>query len=107
MNRSERRKYKKMGLPTPKEPVFNLKQKDIDEIRSDALKEAFVLMLAIPVKVMHDEFGWGMKSRLPKLGEAIIEEYERFDNGDMTIEEYQDLVFQYCGMKFQTKEQEV
>lgn len=49
----------------------------------------------------------GMKSRLPKLGEAIIEEYERFDNGDMTIEECQDLVFQYCGMKFQTKEQEV
>ena len=107
MNRAERRKYKKMGLPTQKETVFNLKQKDIDEIRSDALKEAFVLMLAIPVKVMHDEFGWGMKSRLPKLGEAIIEEYERFDNGDMTIEEYQDLVFQYCGMKFQTKEQEV
>ena len=107
MNRAERRKYKKMGLPAPKETVFNLKQKDIDEIRSDALKEAFVLMLAIPVKVMHDEFGWGMKSRLPKLGESIIEEYERFDNGDMTIEEYQDLVFQYCGMKFQTKEQEV
>lgn len=46
-----------MGLPTPKEPVFNLKQKDIDEIRSDALNEAFVLMLAIPIKIMHDEFG--------------------------------------------------
>ena len=66
MNRAERRKYKKMGLPTPKEHVFNLKQKNIDEIRSDALNEAFVLMLAIPVKVMHDEFGWGDEKSVAK-----------------------------------------
>ena len=106
MNRAERRKYKKQGLEVSKEPTYNLKQQDIDRIRSEALGQAFVLMLAIPVKVMHDEFGWGLKKRLPELGEAIIDEYERFENGEMTMEEYQDLVFEYCGMKFQYNKEE-
>lgn len=105
MNRAERRRRKKQGLPVTNEPVYNVKDSDIqkikDETTSDALAQAFVLMLAIPVKVMHDKFGWGLKKRLPELGEAIIDEWESFENGDMTIEEYQDLVFEYCGMKFQ------
>lgn len=50
---------------------------------------------------MHDKYGWGMRKRLPELSDALIDEYQAFVEGDMTLEEYRELVYEYCGVKFQ------
>lgn len=104
MNRAQRRAAKKNKQYISPEPVYNVKSSDISKIKSkataDAVDAAMVLLLSIPVKVMHDKFGWGMKKRLPELAEALIDEYQSFSDGDMTLEEYQDLVYEYCGVKF-------
>jgi len=51
MNRAERRKAKKAGLPVKKEPVVNIKAADVEKIKQDASKEAadkaFLLMLGV------------------------------------------------------------
>lgn len=105
MNRAERRRRAKLGLPTHKDPVYNMKQSDINKMKEDstetAIDTAMILLLAIPVKVMHDKYGWRMRKRLPEFAEAILDEYQNFADGDMSLEEYQQLVYDYCGIKFQ------
>ena len=63
MNRAERRKAAKAGLPVKKEPVVNIKAADVQKMKQDASKEAadkaFLLMLGLPVMVLHDKFGFG------------------------------------------------
>ena len=40
MNRAERRRAKKAGIPVKKEPVVNIKAADVQKIKQDASKEA-------------------------------------------------------------------
>ena len=51
MNRAERRRAKKAGIPVKKEPVVNIKAADVQKIKQDASKEAadkaFLLMLGL------------------------------------------------------------
>lgn len=109
MNRAERRKRAKLGLPVRKEPVYNMKLSDFEkqkkEATSKAVDTAMVLLLAIPIKVMHEKYGWGMKSRLPKLAEALTDEYQRFADGEMTLEEYSEYVYEHVGMKFKVNDE--
>lgn len=110
MNRAERRRRAKQGLPISKEPVYNMKQSDIKKIKDESTNTAvdtvMVMLLAIPIKVMHDKYGWRMRKRLPELAEAIIDEYQNFAYGEMSLEEYQELVYEWCGVKFQKNEEE-
>jgi uncharacterized membrane protein len=85
-----------------------MKQSDIARVKQEAadkaIETAMILLLALPIKVMHEQFGWGMKSRLPKLADALTEEYQRFADGEMTLEEYSQYVYDMVGIKFQKTE---
>lgn len=105
MNRAERRRQGKL---VAKDPVITMKKSDIDRIKREATEKAtdtaMVLLLSIPVKVMHEKYGWGMRKRLPELSEAIIDEYQSFSDGDMSLEDYQEMVYEYCGVKFKQED---
>lgn len=110
MNRAERRRRAKQGLPVVKEPVLNMKASDItrmkEEASSLAVDTAMVLLLALPVKVMHDKYGWRSKKRLPEFAEALTDEYQKFAEGEMSLEEYEQLVYDCCGIKFQRNKED-
>lgn len=107
MNRAERRRQAKLtGSSVTKDPIISMKKSDIDRIKQDATETAMVLLLSIPIKVMHEQFGWGMKKRLQILSDALIDEYQSFSDGDVTLEEYQNMVYEYCGVKFQKNEED-
>ena len=82
MNRQQRRMAQKKGLPVAHEPVFNMKQSDIKKIKQEASEKAvntaMILLLGIPVKVLKEQYGWGMKKRLPEFCEAMIDVYTDF-----------------------------
>lgn len=104
MNRKQRRTQKNGVLP-PKEPVYQMKQSDIERIRKEAREEAsadaMILLFAIPIKILHDEYGWGSQKRLPEFGEKLTDEYQAFSENEMTLEDYAQLVYEYTGLKFQ------
>ncbi len=108
MNRKLRRKTKESG----KEPVYTLKKSQIDQIisiakkeeRERAIEEAFLLMVAIPVKVMYDKYGWRLRKRLPEFAEAITDEYQSFSDGEITAEDYRQFVYEQCGLMFKRAE---
>lgn len=108
MNRAERRRRAKQGLPVKKEPVYNMKQSDVSRVKSQAAEKAvdtaMVLLLALPIKVMRERYGWGMKKRLPDFAEALTDEYQRFADGEMSLEEYAQYVYDTVGIKFQVQE---
>ena len=101
MNRAERRRQGKM----PKDPMVSMKKSDIARIKKEAAETAIILLLSIPVKVMQDKFGWG-KKRLEALSSFLIDEYQAFSDGEMTLLEYQDMVYEQCGIKFQRNEED-
>lgn len=120
MNRKERRKKKL----TEKDPVYLMKpgmissaaraeylkakreelEKAYQRGKEEAIDEAFLLMIAIPIKVLHDFYGWRSSKRLPEFSEQIIDEYQKFSDGEMTVHEYKQFVFEQCGIKFELAE---
>lgn len=85
MNRAERRRLEKQGANVRKEPVITMKSSEIEKIKSEAREEAvdtaMILLLGIPVKVLRERYGWGMKKRLPEFAEAVLEVYSDFSEG--------------------------
>ena len=105
MNRSQRRNQVKSGIPMRKKPVYRIKPKDYMAMKKKAVIEgvdnALVLLLSIPVKVLCENYGWTAENELPDFVEHMINEYESFSDGKITLEVYQALVYEQCGVKFE------
>ncbi|HCW22791.1 MAG: hypothetical protein LIV24_08200 [Eubacterium sp.] len=103
MNRAERRAA---GMKA-KQPVYQMTTDAIEKIRKDAYQKAYesatytamVLLFSMPVRVMHEQYGWGTK-RLTALAEALTDEYQRFSDGELSLEEYREFVLQETGFAF-------
>ena len=113
MNRQERRKNK----IKQKDPVFVLKRSELEQKlqesykkgyetgrkvnTSDAVDAVFAMLLGLPCKVLKEKYGWGLKKRLPEFAEAVLAEYEQFEESPESVEELQEFIFEQTGMKFQ------
>lgn len=115
MNRAERRRRAKQGLPVTNEPVINIKASDIQNIKkqatSNAADTAFFLMLVIPVMVMHDKYPQLMrrevdgKSRTERFADLCIDLYDSFDKGYVTLDDLADCLWEEAGIRLTKKEE--
>lgn len=115
MNRAERRRRAKQGLPVTNEPVINIKASDIQNIKKqatfNAADTAFFLMLAIPVMVMHDKYPQLMrrevdgKSRTERFADLCIDLYDSFDKGYVTLDDLADCLWEEAGIRLTKKEE--
>lgn len=113
MNRTERRKRQKQGLPAPKETVMNIKVSDIQNIKKQATDEAastaFLLMLAIPVMVIHDKYPQlmrrevGGKSRAERFADLCLDLYDSFEKGYVTLDDLAQCLWEEAGIKLERK----
>lgn len=89
------------------DPILHIKQSDLDKklqeiykkAQNDIISELFALLLGLPVKVLHDRWGWS-KDDLTEFGEAVLDEYESFDSSDLSLEDLQNLIYDLTGIKF-------
>lgn len=90
MNRAERRRAAKAGIPVKKEPVINIKASDVTQMKKDASKEAanmgFLLMLGLPVMALHDKWGFG-PVRCERFVDQVLDLYDSFEKGYITFED--------------------
>ena len=101
---------KKQGIDVPAPATFNLSEDNIrqmkkeafDEAKEDAVGIAISLLLSIPVKVVIEKYGWEMDD-VELFCEDLLDEYENFTEGEMTLEDYQKYVYEHCGVKFERK----
>ena len=106
MNRAERRK---LGVKN-KEAVINIKRADIEQIKKDARDEAleiaFKLMLAIPVKVLSENYGKitklnvDGKSREERFTDLCLKIWDDFNADKVSINDLQDILTDKCGIQF-------
>lgn len=107
MNRAERRK---LGLKN-KEAVINIKRSDIDKIKKDASKEsielAFKLMLAIPVMVLHKNYGKitklnvDGKSREERFADLCLQLWDDFNANKVSLNDLEECLWELAGIKLQ------
>jgi len=99
VNRAERRRQKK--ATTKADKVVNIKAADVTQIKENATIEAankaFILMLAIPMIVLRDDFGFGGK-RLTKFIDRALEQYKCFESGAVTIDELRQIIYEETGV---------
>ncbi len=99
---------KKQGLDLTgvKSPTYNLSWDNMVRLKNEAYDEAvgtaMTLLLSIPVKVVVERYNWEQED-VERFCEDILDEYEKFDAGDMTLEDLQHYVFEHCGVKFERK----
>ena len=87
MNRQQRRRLKKQGKEVKKEPVYNVKKQDLmqyaekaaNKLRQQAIDEAFIATMAIPIYVLRHKYGFG-KKRLTDFIEHILFQYSCLDS---------------------------
>lgn len=111
MNRSERRRNK----TEQKDPVLCIKKSELTQklqesyqkgyenaknvMTDEITAEVFTMLLGLPMVVLKDQYGWGMKKRLPEFADKVIEEYMKFDKVK-DLEELQNFIYETSGMKF-------
>ena len=101
--RAELRRQKKAERKKKKTYNMTNEQREQEKARNVALgtDQAIILLLAIPLKVMHDKYGWRARKRLPEFCDAISEEYQRFVDGQYKdIFDYAEFVEQVTGGRF-------
>ena len=105
MNRAERRK---LGVKN-KESVFTMKKSDIDKIKEDATHQsmeiAFKLMLAIPVKVLSENYGKitklnvDGKSREERFTDLCLKLWDDFNENKVSINDLEKSLNDLTGIE--------
>ena len=107
MNRAERRAR---GIKK-KEPTLSVRACDIEHMKKEAVKDAssfaFKLMLAIPVMVLHDNYGKlnrlsiEGKSREEIFADMCLDLYDSFDKGYVSMDDLMNCLKEETGMSFE------
>jgi hypothetical protein len=101
MNRAERRKQKNASQPK----TYVLTQDQIDQMKIDAVniatRRAFLMFMSIPVMVLHDKFGFGIR-RLSRFMDYVLIWYESVQNNETKIMELVKVAEEECGIKTTT-----
>lgn len=94
MNRAERRRNKS----TEKPKTYTLNEEQIRQVKHEAMADAFTILLAIPVLVLHDKFGFG-KVRLDRFNHYVLMWLAEIDKGNTTVAEIKDILKREAGIE--------
>lgn len=96
MNRKQRRKH---GI-TEKPAVYMYTQEQVDQLKKDAVDEAFKMLLSIPVMVLHDHFGFG-QIRLDRFMNYALHWVESVQSGETKLTDLMKLAEEESGVRVQ------
>lgn len=111
MNRKERRAA---GLLAQKKPTYNFTEeqlelmfqerlnKEVDDIKTKMVNQAFILMMTIPCEVLMDHF-WpkSYHSKMKKFAGLVADYYVRYQEGELDLEEMKKDLWEYGGVRFE------
>lgn len=98
MNRAERRRAGRTG----KTKTYVLTEDQIQQMKNEAVAEAVKMLLAIPMLVLHDKFGYG-QIRLDRFLHYSMGWVRGIQNGEVSITEVVRLCEKETGLKIKEK----
>lgn len=120
MNRAERRRATR-EQEKAKTATYNLTQAQLDamiqerigeklrQVKQEATEEtvntAMVLLLTLPLEVLMD-FYWkkSYARRIPEFTEHVLDYYEKWQNGELDIEDLKKDLWEYAGIRLEESE---
>lgn len=103
MNRQERRKLQKQqGTHIAPPRTYTLTDADIRRIKSEAVDDALRALLAIPVMVLHDKYGFG-ELRLSRFMGYVNTWIKAIHEDENTLSELVELAEKEAGFKIELK----
>lgn len=115
MNRKQRRETGVKAAPA-RDPVFQMRKSDLkkmaDQIEEDMRSkiteeltnriknEVMVQLIGLPVLILKEQYGWGSKKRLPEFTERLLGKYRELQDGNLAVENLNDLLWEECGIRF-------
>lgn len=117
MNRAERRRAAR-EQEKAKTATYNLTQAQLDamiqerigeklrqvkqEATEEAVNTAMVLLLTLPLEVLMD-FYWkkSYARRIPEFTEHVLDYYEKWQNGELDIEDLKKDLWEYAGIRLE------
>lgn len=92
MTRAERRRLEREVAKNVSDAVVKAK----NEATTDAFNVAFVAMLAMPLIVLRDKFGFG-KVRLERFVDELCDVQDSFNQGYVTLEDLHKTLYEETG----------
>lgn len=97
-------------MPEPKAkkktPTYNFTLEQINAMKrqavDEAVRELMELTIGLPAMALRDKKGWG-KKRLSWLAQAVLELYESYDQGYLTLQDIRDTLRDECGFEIRMK----
>lgn len=77
--------------------------RDVEKARDSAKKQAVTMTLLVPIKVLHDKFGYG-KKRLEKFADEYLITVNDWAEGRFTSDDLAEWVKDYIGLEIQESE---
>ena len=117
MNRAERRRAHKCEQKA-KTATYNLTKAQLDtmvqecvsdkldrvkqEAMNDAINQAMILLLTLPIKVLMDHY-WpkSYAKRIPEFTEYVLEDYKKWQNDELDMEKLKEDLWMYGGMRLE------
>jgi uncharacterized protein YdiU (UPF0061 family) len=102
----EEKKQKKTFTLT-KEQLNEVKRQAADDAIEVMAERAFILMLALPLEVLITENYWkkSAKKKLPKFMDEVLRLYTGYQNGQITLKEMEDDLWEFGGLKCERPDQ--
>ena len=98
MNRAERRRAEKAKMKANK--TYNMSAAQLEafkrQVTNDSSYKATVAMLAIPLMVLMDKYGFRRK-RLTAFAEKCIDLFESFESGYLSLNDMHKVIFEETG----------
>lgn len=122
MGRAERRRLEREKLKQ-KTATYNLTKEQLDKLVEDQIKDrlkvvkkqamedaintAMTLLLVLPMEVLMDHY-WKKTyaKKIPEFTELVLEYYERWQNGELDMDEMKKDLWEYGGVRLEEREAE-
>lgn len=98
MNRADRRRAGRTG----KTKTYVLTEDQIQQMKNEAVAEAFKMLLSVPMLVLHDKFQFG-HIRLDRFIHYAMSWVKDIQNGVVTIQQVVKLCEEETGLKIREK----
>lgn len=121
LTRAEKRRLMKEENKQAKTPTYQFTKEQIDtmireeaekqlnaikkEVTEESIAAAMELLFVLPMEVLMDNF-WqkSYKQKIPKFTELLLDYYERWENGELNMDEMKEDLWTYGGVRLQQVE---
>lgn len=88
-----------------RERLSNELQRVKEEAANEAINDALILLLTLPMKVLMDHY-WPKtySKKIPEFAEHVVDYYEKWQDGELDIDKLKEELWEYGGIRLESED---